>query len=92
MVDLFDRSSSVDFKKDYEIRREEIRKEREEEAKKEIFDEEQLSAEELILDEEKGFFKKTGNYIAKEAKNIYNDTPESLLNKPVINFSLVKVL
>ena len=74
MVDLFDRSSSVDFKKDYEIRREEIRKEREE----------QLSAEELILDEEKGFFEKTGNYIAKEAKNIYNDTPESLLNKPVI--------
>ena len=29
MVDLFDRSSSVDFKKDYEIRREEIRKEKE---------------------------------------------------------------
>ena len=84
MVDLFDRSSSVDFKEDYEIRRENIIKKREEKAKKKIFDKEQLSAEELILDEEKGFFEKTGNYIAKEAKNIYNDTPESLLNKPVI--------
>ena len=84
MVDLFDRSSSLAYKEPWEIRQEKREKKRADKRTLKEQKKNELSSEEIIQKDDRPFLEKTGDYIVEEIKNIYNNSPESLLNKPVI--------